>query len=97
MNYNQRNNNNNNSPIVQAFHAGLYSVLSLTPPSNEINEILISNNSPESQLRSWKPIFVTPDNEQISLPLEHFFPTTLPINCCFVLEDKFKVDCTLPR
>jgi len=94
---NQRNNNNTNSPIVQAFHAGLYSFLSLTPPNNEINEIIINRNSPVTQLQSWKPIFVTPDNEEIALPLEHFFPTSLPLDYCFVLQDKFKVDCTLSR
>ncbi|ORX87665.1 hypothetical protein BCR32DRAFT_227797 [Anaeromyces robustus] len=94
---NQRNNNNTNSPIVQAFHAGLYSFLSLTPPSTEITEILISRNSPGEQLRLWKPVFITPDNEQVSLQLEHFFPFSLPLDCCFVLPDKFKVDCTLSR
>jgi len=94
---NQRNNNNTNSPIVQAFQAGLYSFLSFSPPSTEINEIFISRNSHDSQLKSWKPIFITPDNEQISLSLEHFFPTSLPLDCCFVLQDKFKVDCTLSR
>jgi len=95
---NQRNNNNNaNSPVVQAFHAGLYSFLTLAVPNNEINEIYISRNSAVTQLQSWKPIFITPDNEEIALPLQHFFPTSLPLDYCFVLKDKFKVDCTLSR
>jgi hypothetical protein len=97
LNNNSRNSNNTNSPIVQAFHAGLYSFLSLTPPNYEINEIIINRNSPVTQLQSWKPIFITPENEEVALTLEHFFPTSLPLDCCFVLQDKFKVDCTLSR